>query len=67
MRHDLAGLRVDDGDVVVLLQRHHDEAVDIDVDEFRLRIGRLDGGDAGEVDDLARGAVDGAVLDADQR
>ena len=66
MRHDLAGLRIDDGEVVVLLQRHHDEPVLVDVDEFRLRIGRLDGGDAGHVDDLAGRAIDGAVLDPDQ-
>ena len=41
---------VDDGDVVVLLQRDDDLAVGVDVDEFGLRVFRRDAGEAGQVD-----------------
>ena len=58
---DFAGRRVDDGEMVVLLQRDDDLAGLVEVDIFGLRIFRRDVGKAGQLDLRQGGAVGHAV------
>ena len=63
MSRHFAGLAVDDGNVVVFLQRHGDFAEAVDRDEFRLRIIRCNLGETGHRDALHRAAISHAVVE----